>query len=118
MVASYEQMFGKAPKQNTTSPLEKGDHPELDMSELLDYLGIEETESGRKVVAMIWVKTRIRDLQWQVPVGFLHLHCPAQVVCIQAQVAACRGDIRPPGRVGTSAQWHHVELGAYDWKCK
>ena len=32
---SYERHFGKKPKQNYGSPLEKGDHPELDTSEVL-----------------------------------------------------------------------------------
>ena len=34
MLATYESLFGEKPRQ-VTSPLEKGDHPELDTSELL-----------------------------------------------------------------------------------
>ncbi len=37
--------FGSKPKQNITSPLEKGDHPELDMSDELDLEGIKNYQS-------------------------------------------------------------------------
>jgi hypothetical protein len=30
LVNTYEQMFGEPPKQVVTSPLEKGDNPELE----------------------------------------------------------------------------------------
>ena len=33
---SFERMFGHPPKISIYSPIEKNDHPELDMSELLD----------------------------------------------------------------------------------
>jgi hypothetical protein len=39
MAANYEKMFGEKPKQIYYSPLEKGDHPELDTTELLDAKG-------------------------------------------------------------------------------
>jgi len=39
-LGTYEFIFGSKPKQNITSPLEKGDHPELDMSNELDTVGI------------------------------------------------------------------------------
>jgi hypothetical protein len=55
MVASYERMFGESPKQNVTSPLEKGDHPELDTSELLDSQGISMYQS--LIGALQWVIT-------------------------------------------------------------
>ena len=35
-----EKMVGENPKQNITPPLERGDHPELDTSELIDSKGI------------------------------------------------------------------------------
>jgi hypothetical protein len=38
-------MFGCSPTGKVTSPLEKGDHPELDTSELLDQEGIERYQS-------------------------------------------------------------------------
>ncbi len=40
LLGTYKFIFGSKPKQNVTSPLEKGDHPELDMSEELDANGI------------------------------------------------------------------------------
>ena len=45
MVAAYEHMFGEKPSINVYSPLEKGDHPELDDSELLDQTGIQQYQS-------------------------------------------------------------------------
>jgi hypothetical protein len=36
MMMGYEQMFGEKLSTKVHSPLEKGDHPELDTSELLD----------------------------------------------------------------------------------
>ncbi len=39
MMASYKQMFDSVPKKYKT-PLDKGDHPEIDTSELLDEDGI------------------------------------------------------------------------------
>ena len=38
-------MFGGPPKQNVTSPLEKGDHPKLDTSDLLNDEGITKYQS-------------------------------------------------------------------------
>jgi hypothetical protein len=40
LVKTYEKMFGKSPKQIVTSPLEKGDNPQLYTSEWLDFKGI------------------------------------------------------------------------------
>jgi hypothetical protein len=54
---SYKQMFGCSPVANVSSPLEKGDHPELDTSELLDQEGIERYQS------------LIGSLQWAVSLG-------------------------------------------------
>jgi hypothetical protein len=36
LIKSYQRIFGEPPKQNVSSPLEKGDHPELDTSEFFD----------------------------------------------------------------------------------
>jgi hypothetical protein len=59
MVGNYEKIFGELPKQIVTSPLEKGEHPKLDMSELLDDKGIELYQS------------LIGALQWSVKIGRL-----------------------------------------------
>lgn len=57
VIANYQQMFGEAPKQNVTSPLEKGDHPELDTSPFLDESGTRDYQSC------------IGALQWLVSIG-------------------------------------------------
>ena len=57
MVQSYECMFGEKPSTNAYSPLEKGDHPELDESELLDQTGIQQYQS------------LIGQLQWAISLG-------------------------------------------------
>ena len=56
MMAAYEQHFGKPPKKES-SPLQKGDHPELDTSELLG-------QDDVKTYMMM-----IGQLQWLVPLG-------------------------------------------------
>jgi hypothetical protein len=48
-------MFGETPRQNVTAPLEKGDHPELDTSELLDDKGVKDYQS--LIGALQWVIT-------------------------------------------------------------
>jgi hypothetical protein len=45
MVDGYERMFGEKPKTLAQSPLEKGDHPELDVSDLIEYEGIQQFQS-------------------------------------------------------------------------
>ncbi len=50
-------MFGEKPSAKMNSPLEKGDHPELDDSELLDATGIQQYQS------------LIGSLQWVISLG-------------------------------------------------
>ena len=57
LAASYEKMFGEKPSAKMYSPLEKGDHPELDDSELLDATGIQQYQS------------LIGSLQWAISLG-------------------------------------------------
>jgi len=57
MSDTYFRMFGKKPKQTYTSPLEKGDHPELDISELLPPEDITKYQS------------LIGALQWAITLG-------------------------------------------------
>jgi len=57
LLGTNEHIFGSKPKQNVTSPLEKGDHPELDMSGELDANGIKDYQS------------LIGTLQWSVSLG-------------------------------------------------
>jgi hypothetical protein len=55
MIATYEHLFGQSPRQTVTSPIEKGDHPELDESELLDDDGVTKYQS--LIGALQWVIT-------------------------------------------------------------
>jgi len=57
LIANYERMYGESPKQNVTSPLEKGDHPELDTSEFLDEKGTRDYQS------------LVGSLQWLISIG-------------------------------------------------
>ena len=55
--SAYERMFGEKPSTKAQSPMEKGDHPELDKSELLDAQGTQQFQS------------LIGSLQWAVSMG-------------------------------------------------
>ena len=55
-------MFGQKPKEYS-SPLQKGDHPELDVSDLLDEKGIAQYQS------------LIGTLQWAVTLGRFDIQC-------------------------------------------
>jgi len=57
MEDAFVRMFGKKPKTNVTSPLEKNDHPKLDESELLDDDGTARFQS------------LIGQMQWAVSLG-------------------------------------------------
>jgi hypothetical protein len=57
MIDNYERMFGKKPKQNVYSPLEKGDHPKMDDSDLL------EAEDVAKYQSLVG------SLQWTISLG-------------------------------------------------
>ena len=57
MVDGYKTMFGANPKGNVSSPLEKGDHPEIDDTHLLDEDGIAKCQS------------LIGSLQWEISLG-------------------------------------------------
>ena len=56
MMDQYEKMFGMKPKEYT-SPLEKSDHPEIDISDELDQAGIKIYQS------------MIGSLQWAISLG-------------------------------------------------
>jgi hypothetical protein len=56
MIGQYENMFGYKPC-DYTSPLEKGDHPELDTSDELNDEGVKKYQ------------TMIGSLQWAVSLG-------------------------------------------------
>ena len=54
---SYFRFFGEKPSRKVTSPLEHGDHPELDTSE---FLGVEETKIYQSMIG---------SAQWVVSIG-------------------------------------------------
>jgi hypothetical protein len=57
MEESYKQFFGERPQQQYSSPLEKGDHPELDTTKFLDQEKIRIYQS------------LIGAIQWAVSIG-------------------------------------------------
>jgi hypothetical protein len=57
MMETYQRMFGEKPSARYHAPIEPGDHPELDTSELLDAEGIQTYQS------------LIGTLQWVVSIG-------------------------------------------------
>ena len=57
----YERSFGETPQKNIHSPLEKGDHPELDTTEILDQDGISKYQS------------MIGQLQWAITITRLDI---------------------------------------------
>ena len=61
MMDTYEQLFGRPPKRNVTSPLEKGDHPENDRSEELDIDDVKKYQS------------MIGAMQWAISLGRLDI---------------------------------------------
>jgi len=61
LIDTHIRIFGTKPKQLITSPLEKGDHPELDMSKELDEDGIRNYQS------------LIGALQWSISLGWLDI---------------------------------------------
>jgi len=61
LIDTHVRIFGTKPKQLITSPLEKGDHPELDMSKELDQDGIRNYQS------------LIGALQWSISLGQLDI---------------------------------------------
>jgi hypothetical protein len=57
LMMKYQRMLGQQPKQNVSSPLEKGDHSETDTSNLLDAKGIQMYQS------------MINAFQWMLTIG-------------------------------------------------
>ena len=59
VIDNYKRLFGETPPKKAPSPLEHGDHPELDTSPLLDVEGIKIYQS------------LIGSLQWAIQIGRL-----------------------------------------------
>jgi hypothetical protein len=91
-------MFGEQPKQNVTSPLEKGDHPELDTSELLDSQGISMYQS------------LIGALQWVITIGRFDVHT-AVMTLSGFRVAPRRGHLERVRRIyGYLSKMRHAAI--------
>jgi hypothetical protein len=98
MVSNYERVFGETPKKNVTSPLEKGDHPELDTSELLDAQGIALYQS------------LIGALQWIVTIGRFDVNT-AVMTLSGFRVAPRRGHLERVKRVyGYLSKMRHAAI--------
>jgi hypothetical protein len=83
LAKNYEKSFGMKPSQNVTSPLEKGDHPELDSSELCNNEQISQYQS------------MIGSLQWIVAIGRFDVHTAVMTMsgyCIAPRVGTLNND--------------------------
>jgi len=72
MVDTYVRLFGMKPSTKLLSPLEKGDHPEIDDSKFLDGEGTQTYQS------------LVRALQWSISIGRFNIamvsgHSPVSV---------------------------------------
>ena len=63
LVSAHQSMFGTKPSTAAYSPLEHGDHPELDDSDLLDEDGIQKYQS------------LVGALQWALSLGRFDIAC-------------------------------------------
>jgi hypothetical protein len=97
MISSYEQLFGSKPCARVSSTLEKGDHPEIDTSELLDEKGIHQYQ------------LLIGALQWApVSIGRIDITTAAMALSC-SQCAPCQGHLDPGKRVyGYLAKMKHA----------
>ena len=95
---SFERMFGHAPKQNVTSPIEKNDHPELDTSELLDDDWTQKYQS------------LIGALQWVVSIGRFDIQTSVMTLS-SFRVAPRRGHLDRIKRIyGYIAKMKHAVI--------
>jgi hypothetical protein len=85
MVNQYTSMFGSKPKEYT-SPLEKGDHPEIDTSEELGMEGIKKYQS------------MLGSLQWAVSLGRFDIHT-ATMTMSRFRIAPRKGHIERLQRI-------------------
>jgi hypothetical protein len=98
MINHYEKIFGESPRQNVSSPLEKGDHPELNTSELLDSQGIAIFQS------------LIGALQWVITIGRFDVQT-AVMTLSGFRVAPRRGHLDQAKRVyGYLAKMRHAAI--------
>ncbi len=100
LIQSYEQMFGKKPSLKAHSPVEKGNHPELDDSELLDRTGIEQYQS------------LLGSLQWAISLGRFDIST-AVMTLSTFRAAPRRGHLQRLQRiVGYLAKMQHATINS------
>ena len=64
VLTKFEVMFGKPfPKREVHSPLDPGDHPELEFTQLCDEIETPQYQS------------MIKDMEWVVSMGRIHIYC-------------------------------------------
>ena len=98
MIVAYQQMFGTKPKQHFSSPLDKGDHPEIDTSELLG------DEDIRRYQSMIGA------MQWAVSLGRLDIST-AVMTLSGFRVAPRKGHLERAQRVyGYLSKMQHATI--------
>jgi hypothetical protein len=98
MISNYEKVFGELPKKTCTSPLEKGDHPELDTTEFLDAKGI------------VLYQSIIGALQWPVTIGRFDINTSVMTLS-GFRAAPRRGHIDRVTRIyGYLAKMRHASL--------
>jgi hypothetical protein len=120
MVQGYEQMFGCTPKRNIYSPLEKGDHPKLDTSDLCDS-----TETHK-------YQSLIGSLQWAVSIGRIDITTTVMTLSSFRAVPR-KGRLEHAKRVVSyvakfkestirfrtqEPDYSNITALAYDWECK
>jgi hypothetical protein len=69
LIKNYEKLFGRKPNTSVTSPLEKGDHPELDTSELCSIMDL-----------IVQYQSMIGALQRIVAIGRFDIHSAAMTM--------------------------------------
>jgi hypothetical protein len=85
IVDQYERMFGSKPREYA-SPLEKGDHPEVDTSEELDEEGIKK------------YRTMIDCLQWAISLGRFEIQT-ATMTMSRFRTSPRQGHLNRPKRI-------------------
>ena len=95
MISTYEHLFGSKPKTVYHSPLDSGDHPELDTSDLLDMQHVQIYQS------------LIGAMQWAVSIGRFDI-TTAVMTMSSFRAAPCQGHLDRVKRIyGYLAKMKH-----------
>jgi hypothetical protein len=92
MMMGYEQMFGEKPLTKVHSPLEKGDHPELDTLELVDQTGVQQYQ------------LLIGSLQWAISLGRFDI-ATAVMSLLSFRAIPCQGHLEQAKRICSYLYW-------------